>query len=399
MSLVLKGFKYRIYPNKEQKLILAQHFGSTRFVFNLFLNKRIQEYETAKTSSSYVKDSQYLTTIKDRKNKANISDNNQDGYQWLNNVNSQSIQAALKDLDNAYKNFFKKKAKFPNFRSKSSRQCVKIPQNFKVSCGTLKIPKVKQGIKIKLHRSLPLIQKCLYISKTKSGEYYASFLCEIEVESLPYNQNYIGVDLGIKDLAITSKDEIIKNNHYLRSKECDIKYCQRQLSKKKKGSNNRNKARIKFAKLHQNIKNKRLDHIHKLTSQLINENQVVICENLRVKNMMKNHCLAKSISDVSWSEIFRQLEYKSKYYGRIFHQVNTFYASSKLCSNCGYKYQSLSLKIRKWTCPQCGQQHNRDVNAAINIREQGLRDLEKVGLWNIIPDQKHVEALSAPDIK
>lgn len=380
MATQLKGFKFRIYPDNSQKEFLAKQFGCNRFIYNHFLANRKSDYLNNKKSSSYHKDCKLLTDLKEL-----------DGYSWLNDVNSQSLQFALKNLDSAYIKFFKKQTAFPKFHKKLNKQCFKIPQFFKVSCGKLTIPKLKTKIKIKLHQELPKKQTALFISKNPSEQYFATFLCEVDIQELPKNNYSIGIDLGIKDLVITSEGETHPNHKHHRYAKKKLKFNQRKLSRKVKGSNNKNKQRIKIAKLYQKVSNKKYDQINKLTRSLINENQVIITENLAVKNMMKNHKLAKSISEVSWGEILRQLEYKAKWYGRTLHQIDRFYPSSKTCNSCKFLVEELPLNIREWNCPRCKSNLNRDVNAARNILEKGLKDL---GLWNVIPYQKLVEASS-----
>ena len=377
----MKAFKYRIYPTKEQKNFLTQQFGAVRFVYNHYLNKRKEEYLlNSNKVINFNEDSKDLTALKAK-----------DGYDWLFNVNSQTLQAALKNLDAAYIKFFKKQNAFPKFHKRNNRQSIKISQNFKVSCGKLSVPKLKSKIKIKLHQLLPVDQTCLFISKNTSEEYYATFLCEVEIQELPKNDFSIGIDLGLKDLAITSDGEVFQNHRFYRRVEKKLKFHQRKLSRKKKGSNNRNKQRIKVARLYQHLSNKRSDQLHKITHQLVNENQVIVAESLSVKNMIKNHKLAKSIQDASWGEFTRQLKYKSKWYGRTFYQIDRFFPSSKTCNNCLFVVDELPLDIREWDCPCCKQHLDRDVNAAINIRGKGLKDL---GLWNVIPQQKLGEASS-----
>ena len=378
MQKVLKGYKYRIYPTDEQKKFLSQQFGSVRWIYNHFLAKRKDEYLNNKKTLTYHDDAKALTELK-----------SQDGYEWLYNVNSQTLQSALRNLDSAYLRFFKKQARFPNFHKKSNRQSIKIPQHFKVVSNYLHIPKLKTTIKIKLHQKIPENQECLFISRNPSDEYYAVFLCEVEVQELPKSNISIGIDLGLKDLAITSEGEVFQNHKFYRKSENRLKFHQKKLSRKKKDSKNKNKQRIKVAKLYQKVSNKRSDQLHKITHQLINENQVIIAESLSVKNMIKNHKLAKSIQDASWGELIRQLEYKSKWYGRTFYQIDKFFPSSKTCNSCQFVIDALPLNIREWNCPKCNQHHDRDLNAALNIRDKGLKDL---GLWNVIPYQKLSEA-------
>ena len=286
----------------------------------------------------------------------------------------------LINLETAYSQFFSKQSKYPRFHSRKNDESIKIPQYFSVKDKKLQIPKLKSKIKINFHQSLPNKQIALFIRKTPSGKYFASFLCEINIDPLPISLNSVGIDLGIKSLLIESNGSITENPKFLKHLEPKLIFKQRQLSKKQKGSNKRNKARIKLCKIHEKIANKRKDLLHKISRKLINENQVIIAENLAVKNMMKNHKLAKAISDVSWSELLRMIEYKSKWYGRIFYQIDRFFPSSKTCNNCQFVKDKLSLKERFWTCPKCKSHLDRDLNAAKNIQDKGLSDLKNLSV-------------------
>lgn len=364
-----KAFKYRIYPTEKQQEFLAQQFGAVRFVYNYFLSNRKDEYLNNKKSLNYYDDAKLLTDLKTI-----------DGYSWLYDINSQTLQASLRNLEVSYQNFFKKRSKFPRFHSKKNRQCIKIPQFFTLENNNLFIPKLKEGIKIVLHQKLPEKQTCCFISKTSSGKYYVSFLCEVDINILPKSEKFIGIDLGIKSLLVTSNGEVIENKKFYRSLENALAYEQRQLSKKQKGSKQKEKQRKVVTLLNEYIANSRKDYLHKISKKLIDENQVIITESLSVKNMMSNHCLAKSIQDASWGELLRQLEYKSKWYGRTFYQVDRFFPSSKTCNGCQYVVDDLPLNIRDWTCPNCKQHNNRDLNAALNIRDKGVKDLSGLGI-------------------
>jgi putative transposase len=380
---VIKSYKFRIYPTKEQQGFLARQFGAARFIYNLFLAKRKEEYMNNKKSLNYFDDAKSLTLMK-----------KEEGFEWLNDINSQTLQSSLRNLEVAYQNFFKKRAMFPKFHAKSNKQCIKIPQNFCVEDAKLYIPKLKTGIKIVLHRELPSKPTCCFISKTPSGRYYASFPCEEEVKPLPKLNHAVGIDLGIKSLLVTSDGEVIDNKNVYRSMEKVLAYEQRQLSKKKKGSKSREKQRLVVAKINEYIANCRRDHLHKVTKQLIDENQVIITESLAVKNMIKNHCLAKSIQDASWGELLRQLDYKAEWYGRTLYQIDRWFPSSKTCNDCQFVVDSLPLNIREWTCPHCKRHHDRDANAALNIRDKGLLDLRDLSGCGMQSDtkQKRVEA-------
>src|SRR5271165_3741141 len=381
-----KAFKYRIYPNKLQQDFLAQQFGATRFVFNYFLNQRKNEYLTSKTSLNYYDNAKSLTELKQ-----------QDGYDWLYDINAQTLQASLRNLETAYTNFFQKRTKFPNFKKRSNKQCIKIPQAFRIENNHLWIPKLKSGIRLVQHR--PTVGKiiCLFISKTATEKYFVSILCEIDdAKPLPKTDKQIGIDLGLTNLLTTSDNEIIANPRNRKRLQKKLAYKQKQLSKKQKGSNNRNKSRIEVAKIHEQIANSRLDYLHKISNRLVSENQTIITETLSVANMMKNHKLAGAISDASWSELLRQLKYKSEWYGRTFSQIDRFFPSSKTCNGCQFVLETLSLAIREWGCPNCKQHNKRDHNAAKNILDMGLKNLSGIGMLLDIK-QKLVEALIPAD--
>jgi putative transposase len=377
MSMQQKAFKYRIYPTKLQQDFLAQQFGAVRFVYNRFLSNRKDEYLNNKKSLNYYDDAKSLTNLK-----------TQDGYEWLYDINSQTLQASLRNLEVSYQNFFKKRSKFPRFHKKSNKQCIKIPQHFSIENDKLFIPKLKTGIEIVLHRDLPEKQTCCFISKTASNKYYVSFLCEVDIKPLAKSKKTIGIDLGIKSLLVCSDGQVIPNQKHYRQSEKQLGYEQKQLSNKKQASNNKNKQRKVVAKINEYIANSRKDYLHKISKRLIDENQVIITESLSVKNMMKNHKLAKSIQDASWSELIRQLDYKSKWYGRTFHQIDMFFPSSKTCNDCQFVVDSLPLNIREWSCPNCNKHNDRDLNASLNIRDVGLKDLTVISGCGMQSDTK-----------
>jgi len=386
MPLVHKSFKYRIYPTSDQKIFFDNQFGGARFVYNFFLNRRIDEYKKTKKSFHYYDDSKFLAKLK-----------SEEDYKWMYEINHQTMQNSLQDLQTAFSKFFKKETKFPHFHKKKNEECIKYSKGFKIKQQKLQIPKLKSKIKINFHQPLPEKQIALFIRKTSSGKYFASFLCEVNIDPLPISPNSVGIDLGIKSLLIESNGSIVENPKYLKHLESKLIFKQRQLSKKRKGSNKRNKARLRLALAHEKIANKRKDLLHKISRKLINENQVIIAENLAVKNMMKNHCLAKAISDVSWGELLRQIEYKAKWYGRTFYQIDRWFPSSKTCNNCQFVKDKLSLKEREWICPKCKSVLDRDINAAKNIRDKGLSDLKNLSVCRMQSDikQKSVEAFSS----
>jgi putative transposase len=386
VKTINKSYKVRIYPNNKQIELLDKHFGSVRFIYNHFLNIKNNEYKETGKNLSYYDLCNRLTTIK-----------NNDDYIWLNEVNSQSLQWSIRFLDVAFNNFFNKKNNFPKFKKKSNEQSFKVPVNstFKLSDKKIIIPKFKEGVKYKGNIELNNLLKfnSVTISKTPTGKYYASLQGEFNYESKEKNDNKIGIDLGIKDFLITDKGDKISNPKHLKKSLKKLKYNQRQLSKKIKGSKNKNNQRIIVAKVHEKIVNKRNDFLHKLSSKIVNENQIICLEDLAVKNMVRNHKLSQSISDVSWSKFIDMLKYKSEWNDRQLVQINRFYPSSKSCSECHYINEGLTLIDREWTCPSCNTHHDRDINAAKNILKQGINILSGCGDQSDIK-QKSVEALS-----
>ena len=357
---MLKAYKYRIYPNKEQEIYLQKTFGCARFIYNQMLSDRIKSYEENKDLD--IKQVKYPTPAQYKKE-----------FEWLKEVDSLALANAQMNLDKSYKNFFRDKSiGFPKFKSKKNNHKSYTTNNqngtIYIDNNKIKIPKLKTMIKIKQHREfIGLIKSCT-ISQNPSGKYYISILVDTENYQLPKLDSKIGIDLGIKEFAITSDGEIFSNPKWMNKLEKRLAKLQKDLSRKQKGSNNRKKAILKVSKLHEKIANQRKDYLHKISHHIISENQVIVIEDLKVSNMIKNHKLAKSIANVSWFEFRRQLEYKANWYGRELIIAPTNYASSQLCSNCGNKSsQTKDLSCRTYICPVCGMEMDRDINASKNL--------------------------------
>lgn len=364
---IKRAYKFRFYPNDEQKVILAQTFGCARFAYNHMLKVRADAYHNEQKRIGFHETSALLTTLK-----------KQPEYTWLNEVSSVPIQQSLRHLQTAFNNFFSKRSKYPNFKSKFGKQSATYTATaFKFDNGILSLAKMHDPLAIRWSRTLPKAAKLTSVTVTKdcAGRYFVSILCEDSVSEKLMSESKIGIDLGLTDFVITSAGSKYQSPKALRSNLDKLALLQKRLSKKEKGSSNRNKARLKVAKLHARIADVRKDFLHKLSTKLINENQVIAVESLAVSNMIKNRSLAKAISDAGWSEFVRQLEYKSKWYGRTLVAIDKWYPSSKRCNACGFTLTKLSLSSRSWACPDCGLVHDRDVNAAKNILTAGLAGL------------------------
>ncbi len=361
---IKRAYRFRFYPTPEQVTILAQTFGCARFVYNHMLRVRTDAWYQRQERIGYHQTSAMLTKLKQEPE-----------YAWLRDVSSVPVQQSLQHLQTSFNNFFAKRSKYPIFHSKHGKQSATyVASAFKWDGKTLTLAKMKEPLAIRFSHTIPEDAKVTTVTvyKDTANRYFVSMLCDDTVSLLPQVDTQVGIDVGLTHFATLSTGEKITAPNTFRKHEKKLATLQRRLAKKQKGSKRRAKARLKVARLHAKIADTRKDFLHKLSTRLIRENQTIAIETLAVKNMQKNHCLAKSITDASWSEFVRQLEYKSRWYGRTLIGIDQWYPSSKRCSECGFTVSKLPLSVRQWTCPECGSAHDRDINAAKNILAVGL---------------------------
>lgn len=366
MRIVRKAFKFRIYPNRTQQAALAVQFGHARFVYNWGLSERKHAYTTTGEGLTYTQQANALKTLKVE-------------YEWLKDADSQVLQQKLKDLDQAYRNFFQRvkqgthPAGYPRYKSKHSKQSIRYPQRFKIEGNRICLPKVGR-VKIVVHRNIEGTMKNCTVTRTKSGQYFASIQCEVEIPDVaPYGPE-IGIDLGLVDfVTFSGPDEPAEPApKYLRQAEAKLRKLQKKLARQKQGSHGWQRTKTKIAALHEHIANQRANFQHKLSTWMTWHYGLIAFENLHIKGMVKNHKLAKSISDAAWYQFVQMCEYKGDWYGCEIEKVGRFFPSSKRCGACGSVNRALKLSERKWVCPECGAVLHRDQNAAQNILHQAL---------------------------
>ncbi len=362
--MTLKAFSYRFYPTPEQESLLRRTIGCTRLVYNRALAARTESWYAEQKRVGYAETSSMLTEWKKTEE-----------LDFLNAVSSVPLQQCLRHLQTAYTNFFDGQAKYPNFKKKRNGGSAQFTKSaFKFKDGQVTLAKCTQALPIRWSRTLPLgaTPSTITVKLAPSGRWSVSLLVDVEIEALLKTNSQVGIDLGITSLLALSNGEKIVNPKGFKAKYRKLRRAQKALSRKQKGSNNRHKARLKVARVHQEIADARKDNLHKLTTRLVCENQTIAVEDLAVKNMVKNRKLALAISDASWGELVRQLEYKCDWYGRTLVKIDRWFPSSKRCFECGHIAQKMPLNVREWDCPNCGTHHDRDINAAKNILAAGL---------------------------
>lgn len=362
MKQIFRTYKFRLKPNTEQRELLAKHFGCARFVYNHFLGERQTEYKETGKSSNYYEQAAKLTKLKNG------------DCEWLKEVNSQTLQVALRNVDTAYKNFFKLHRGFPKFKSKKSKNSFSIPQNCSVDEWKIYIPKFREGIAYFKDRMIKGVVRSMSLSLTPTGKYFVSILTAEQYEPLAKTNKSVGIDLGLKDFAITSEGVKYKNNRVLNRYQNQLKAAQKHLSRKQKGSNNFERQRVKVARLFEKVSNTRTDYLHKVSLDMVRNYDIICIEDLNIKGMVKDHRLARQISDVAWGEFVRMLAYKAEMNNKKVVKIDRYYPSSKTCHTCGYVNVDLKLSDREWICPDCGSVIDRDINAALNILSAGLAD-------------------------
>ncbi len=368
-----QAIKVRLYPTIQQQEVLSQHFGCSRWWWNHALNLCIETYKATGKGLTQVALNRFLPKLKKEKE-----------TEWLAECYSQVLQATTLNLVTAYKNFFEGRAKYPRFKAKKNKQSIQYPQSVKVVSSSLKFPGRVGIVKAKFHRPIEGTIKTVTVSMTPSGKYYASVLIELDGGSpvVSTDGKVSGIDLGLKDFAIVHdgiKTSKYANPKHLAKHERNLHRKQQKLARKEKGSQSREKARLLVARVHERVSNVRQDYLHKLSRKLVDDNQVIVVESLNTKGMVRNHKLAKAISDVGWGMFVNFLQYKLDHEGKMLVEIDRWFPSSKLCSNCHYQVGEMPLDVRAWICPNCGTHHDRDGNAALNIRAEGIRMLSVLG--------------------
>lgn len=383
------AYRFRFYPTPEQAQNLAQTFGCVRYVFNWGLENRSNAYHEEGKTLRYGDTSAMLTALKKT-----------DDHTWLNDVSSVPTQQALRHLEKAYTNFFAGRARFPRFKAKHRKQSAEYTTSgYRLKDSGVKgeplvyLAKQSAPLKIKWSRPLPSAPKTITVTMDSAGRYFVSFRIKVDPKPLPENGKAVGLDMGLTHTVITSDGWKAHNPKYLKQDLAKLHRAQKALARKQKGSNNRKKAKRRVAKVHARIADRRDDYLHKLTTRLVRENQTICVETLAVKNMVKNRSVARSISDVGWGELLRQLEYKAEWYGRTLVKIDRWYPSSKRCSACGHVRGKLPLNVREWVCEECGVQHDRDINASKNILAAGLAERLNASGEGVRPASASAEGL------